>query len=61
MVGHTGEGLGTGRGGAWAKGLPRDGAEAAECPDLKLLHWNRHGHEVTSESCLMDTEGKRKR
>lgn len=54
MTSHMGEGWGTGKAGAWARGLHRGVAEAAKCPDLRLLHWSHHGHGETGESCLRE-------
>lgn len=45
---------GTGRAESWARGPPRDGAEGAECPDLRHPHWNHRGHGETDGSCLRE-------
>lgn len=58
-TGRMGVEWGTGRAEPWARGLPRDGAEGGECPDLRHHHWNHHGHGETGGSCLREIVGKK--
>lgn len=51
-IGHRDEEVGTGREGAWARGLPQDGGVGGECLDPMRPHWNHHGHGETGGSCL---------
>lgn len=51
MAGRKGEGWGTDRAGAWARGLPLGEAEEARCPDRRL-RWNRRDRGETGGSCL---------